>query len=46
VLARLASVGIEAQPDEVLRKIADRYGVTPIQVLQTILVKGFKPTRD
>ena len=45
-LLRLGGVAIEAGAEETLRQIADRHGLTPIQVLQTILVKEFKPTRN
>ncbi len=43
---RLAGTDIEAGADETLRQIADRHNLAPIQVLQTILVKEFKPTRN
>jgi len=45
-LLRLAQIGIEAGMDETLRRIADRHGVVPIQVLQTVLVEGFRPERN
>ena len=43
---RLAGTDIEAGADETLRQVADRHDLAPIQVLQTILVEAYKPTRN
>jgi len=45
-VARLAGHGIKAETDETLRKIADRHGLVPLQVLQTVLVEDFRPARN
>ncbi|MBK1733067.1 DUF4405 domain-containing protein [Thiococcus pfennigii] len=42
-LARLAADGIAARPGERLRPLAERAGVTPIDLLKAMLVPGFEP---
>jgi len=43
---RLAAVGLEAEMSHTLRRIADAHDLTPIQVLQAILVERFEPKTD
>lgn len=42
---RLAEAGVSSKDEETLRQIADRHDLTPIDILKTILVKEFKPTK-
>jgi len=41
---RLTTVGLDAEMTHTLRRIADAHGLTPVQVLQAILIEGFEPT--
>jgi hypothetical protein len=43
--ARLAEAGVEAQAEETLRPVADRYGLSPIDLLKILLVEGYRPLR-
>lgn len=43
VSQKLAQAGINAKTDETLKSIADRYGITPIDLLKAVLVDGYKP---
>jgi hypothetical protein len=43
--SRLARAGVTAQPDERLRPIADRYDVSPIDILKIILVDSHRLAR-
>ena len=33
----------QAEPDEKLRSLAERHGVTPMDLLKVMLVPGFRP---
>ena len=35
--------GIQAEPDEKLRSLAERHGLTPMDLLKVMLVPGFRP---
>ena len=39
---RLAAAGIEVSKDDTMRAVADRHDLSPIDVLKTILIEGFK----
>ncbi|KPK38319.1 MAG: hypothetical protein AMJ69_08725 [Gammaproteobacteria bacterium SG8_47] len=43
--ARLQRAGVRAQPEERLRPIADRYQVSPIDILKVILVDSYRLAR-
>ena len=38
----MSRIGIEAAIGEILRKIADRHDISPIDVLKHILIDGYK----
>lgn len=41
-LSRLAAAGIPAKPEDNARELADRHGVSPIDLLKILLIFGHK----
>lgn len=43
---RLAATGIEAEPDDTLKTIAERHATRPVEIAKALLVHGYRPQRN
>ncbi|MEA3276413.1 MAG: DUF4405 domain-containing protein [Pseudomonadota bacterium] len=43
-LRRLAAAGIQAQPEDKARELAERHGISPIDLLKVMMIPDFRPS--